>query len=115
MYFCIIHSAVLQHVSHARVKPDTKDLQTVIECLKERNPFSRSSKDLHSLSSGIIGEGSVNIDSAKEVGESILVTMEGKSVSQHKFVEKQVINLTSSTYMTLNTEKIEINPQQLYQ
>ena len=46
--------------------------------LEERKPFARNSKELHSLSSGIIGEGSVNVDSARAVGDSILDCMVGK-------------------------------------
>ena len=102
-------------LSQARIKRDTKDLQTVMSYLEEREPFARNSRELHSLSSGIIGDGSVNVDSARAVGDYILDYMVGKSVSQHKFVKKQQVNnLASSVYVAFEGEKIEINPQ-LYQ
>ena len=48
--------------------------------------------------------------------ETILTSMAGKSVSKHKFVKKdKVCTLASSVYVALDGEKIEINPQQLYQ
>ena len=63
-----------------------------------------------------MGEGSVNVDRAKTIGDAILTSMAGKSVSKHKFVNKdKVCTLASSVYVALDGEKIEINPQQLYQ
>ena len=108
--------AVHKDISQSRLKRDAKDLQTVLDYLQERKPFTQNSKELHSLSSGIVGEGSVNVDSAKTIGDAILISMVGKSVSQHKFVKKdQVCTLASSVYVSCEGEKIEINPQQLYQ
>ena len=69
--------------SEAGVKRDTKDIQAVIAHLKERKPFSRNNKELNSLSSGIIGEGSVNFDSAKAVGNSILPWPHGRESQYH--------------------------------
>ncbi len=42
--------------------------------------------------------------------------MVGKTVTKHKFCKKdQVNNLASSVYVTVGNEKIEFDPQQLYQ
>ena len=42
--------------------------------------------------------------------------MEGKSVAEHKFSKKEEVNtLASSVYVSVDGEKIEIDPQQLYQ
>ena len=96
---CTDEEVVHKDLSQARMKRDPKDLQTVMSYLKERKPFARNSKELHSLSSGNIGEGSVNVDSSRAVGDSILDFRVGMSVSQHKFVKKQqVSNLASSVY-----------------
>ena len=106
---------VHKDLSQARIKRDPNDLQTVMSYLEERKPSARNSKELHSLSSGIIGEGSVNVDSARAVGDSIIDFRVGKSVSQHKFVKKQqVSNRASSVYAAFEGQKIEINPH-LYQ
>ena len=59
-----------------------------------------------------MGEGSVNVDRAKTIGDAILTSMAGKSVSKHKFVKKdKVCTLAFSVYVALNGEKIEINTQ----
>ena len=71
----------------ARMKPDVKYLQSLLDHLLGRKPFrpTYNNTELQSISSGIIEEVSVNVDSAKTIGESIIASMIGKSVSQHKF------------------------------
>ena len=50
------------------------------------------------------------------VGANILSSMDGMSVSQFKFTKKeQVVTLASSVYVSLDGEKIEMDPKQLYQ
>ena len=72
--------------------------------------------ELQSLSSGIIGERSVNVDSAKTIGEYIVASMVGKSVSQHTFSKKeQIRTLASLVYVAVDDQKIEILPQHFYQ
>lgn len=102
--------------TQARLSRDEKDLQSIMDYLGERKPFSKTKQELHSLSSGVIGETSVNVDNAEAVGVAIMASMEGKSVAEHKFTKKhQVVYLASSVYVSLDGEKIEIDPQQLYQ
>ena len=62
-----------------------------------------------------MAEGSVNIDNAKSIGDGVLEKMAGKTVLEHKFARKQVNTLASSIYASVDGEKIEIDPQQLYQ
>jgi hypothetical protein len=103
-------------LTQARLKRDARDLQSIIDYLEERKPFTHNCKDLRSLSSGVIAEGSVNVDSAETVGAAILLSMEGLSVSKHKFTKKQQVNnLASSVYVSVDGEKIQIDPKQLYQ
>ena len=99
-------------LTHARLKRDAKDLQSIIDYLEERKPFSKSCKELRSLSSGVIADGSVNVEYAETIGADILSSMEGLSVSKHKFIkEKQVNNLASSVYVAVDGEKIQIDPK----
>ena len=103
-------------LTKAKLERDGKDLQTVIDYLEERKPFSKNTDALRSLSSGVIAEGSVNVDSAETVGAAIIEAMDGLTVAKHKFSKKQqVTNLASSVYVSVEGEKIEIDPQQLYQ
>ena len=84
--------------------------------LRRGSHFSRESCHLRCLSSGFIGDGSVNVDSARTIGTSIKRSVEGLSIAKHKFTKKvQVINLATSLYVSIEGEKIEIAPQQLYQ
>ena len=93
--------AVHKNLTPARMKHDAKDLQSLLDYLLERKPFSYCNTELQSFSSGIIGEGSVNVDNAKTIGESIVASMVGKSVSQHKFLKRNRSELWHLQYMWL--------------
>lgn len=108
--------ATHKDLTQTRLHRDGKDLQTIIDYFTERKPFSKNSKKLRSLSSGVIADDSVNADSAKTVGACILASMEGRSVLEYKFSKKeQVTKLSSSVYVSTRGKKIEIEPKQLYQ
>ena len=58
----------------------------------------------------------MNVDCTEYVGGDILASMYGKSIADHKFSKKdQVVTLASSVYVTVDEEKIEIDPKHLYQ
>ena len=81
-------TAVLQKdLALARLKQDAKDLQSVLDYLEERKLFSSESCHLRSLSSGFIDDGSVNVDSTRTIGTSIITSMEGLSIAKHKFTK----------------------------
>ena len=102
--------------SAARMARDAKDVQTIVHYFSERKPFSQESKELRSLSSGVIADKSVNADKAETVGQAIVQSMLGKSVAEYKFCKKdQVTTLASSTYITVDGERLEIDPRQLFQ
>ena len=98
------------------MKRDAKDIQTILDYIKDSNPFTHATTDLHSLSSGLIDDSSVNVDSADQIGSDIITSMQGKSVSEFKFLKKhKVTNLSDAVYVTHNGEKVQIQPEQLYQ
>ena len=70
---------------------DAKDVQTILNYFAERKPFSRESRELHSLSSGVIADKSVNVERADSVCHAILKSMQGKSVAEHKFRKTAVL------------------------
>ena len=107
---------VHEDLTKARITRDSKDIQCILDFFGERKPFSKDTVDLRSLSSGVIADDSVNVDSAETIGSTILTSMFGKSVSDHKFSKKdQVVTLASSLYVTVEGEKINIDPKHLYQ
>lgn len=102
--------------SAARMTRDAKDVQIILNYFCERKPFSRDSKELHSLSSGVIADKSVNVERAESVGHAILKSMQGKSVAEHTFRKRdQVTTLAASTYIAIQGERLEIDPKQLFQ
>ncbi len=103
-----------QDRSKSRIERDSKDLQSILDYFTERMPFRTDSIELRSLSSGIVAEKCVNVDSAELIGTKILSSMDGLFVSQFKFKKKDQV-VTLAMYVSLDGAKIEINPQQLYQ
>ena len=75
----------------ARITRDSKDIQCILDFFGERKPFSKDNVDLRSLSSGVIADDSVNVDSAQTIGSTILTSLFGKSVSDHKFSKKDQV------------------------
>ncbi len=63
-------------MTKARQDCDWKDTQTLLKYLHESNPFT-SEDHLHSISTGVHASSSVNVDTAKDVGNTILASMEG--------------------------------------
>ena len=59
----------------------------LLEFLESRNPFSDNCS-LRSIATGINAGISVNVDTAKEVGEKILTSMAQQNVLQHSFEKK---------------------------
>ena len=58
----------------------------------------------------------VNPDEARTVGDAILMDMEGKCVGNYTFKKKaQVRNFASIHYVTIEGEKIQIDPKLLFQ
>ena len=90
---------------------------TILHCFSERKPFSKDSRELRSLSSGVVADKYVDVDRTESLGQAILQSMYGKSVVEYTFCKKdQVTTLASSTYyITVEGERLEIDPKQLFQ
>ena len=74
-------NATHKNLTPANLKRNAKDLQTTLEYIEERKPFSKTTMELRSISSGIIAEGSVNVDYAESVGSGKVASMVGQSVA----------------------------------
>ena len=102
--------------SAARMARDAENVQTILHYFHERKPFSKDSKELRSLSSGVVADKSVDVDRAESLGQAILQSMYRKSVAEYTFRKKdQVTTLASSTYITVEGARLEIDPKQLFQ
>lgn len=104
-------------LQQSRINRDMSDIQKLLEVFIERDPFSSASNKLVSLSTGLVGDQSVNADDAQAVGKRVISSMSGCCVADYKFAQKdQVKTLASATYAkTSSGERIEINPSHLYQ
>ena len=71
--------------SAARIDRDAKDVQTILHYSSERKPFSKDSRELRSLSSGVLADKSVDVDRSESLGQAILQSMYGKSVAEYTF------------------------------
>ena len=79
-------------------------------------PFNTTDTSLRSIVSGVVAQDSVNVDQADEVGNKILLLMQGQDVTQYSFKRKQqTITLGSKTAVMLNKEAVHIDPQALFQ
>ena len=73
-----------KNMSPSRLTCDWKDTCTVAQYLKERNPFECVGT-LCNIATGVHGHGTVNADSAEEVGFKILEKKEGKNPADFSF------------------------------
>ncbi len=105
-------SGTHQDSSMGRMEHDAKDIQSVIEFFIDRKPFCKDLSELRSLTTGIIAEKTVNVDSAEAVDSSIFTSMVWMSVGKHKFSKKDQVNtLVLSVYLSIDGEKIKDKPK----
>ena len=94
---------------------DWKDTHIVLNYLQERNPFT-SDTILWNISAGVHAHNSVNVDKGKDVGNAILVSMEGKTAAEYSFKRnKQVVTLGTKSAVKIDGIAVQIDPQLLFQ
>ena len=93
------------------------DIQKIVKVFLERGVFNKTSKQILSLSTGLVANDSVNADEAQKVRMKILDSMVGQSVAEYKFSQiNQVKTLATTTHVkTSSGDQIEMDPQRLYQ
>ncbi|VDI77901.1 Hypothetical predicted protein [Mytilus galloprovincialis] len=100
----------------SRQKRDTKDTMIFASFLEERNPFIEE-EGMRNIETGVSATSDVNADRAKDIGLSILKSMEGKCVSDFTFKRKhQAITLQDKPICVYAEPEIAtIDPQLLFQ
>ena len=95
-------------MTKARQVHDWKDTLTVLQYLQERNPFS-TDPSLRSIATGVHAHSTVNVDTALEVGDVILKSMDGKSPAEYAFKKKnQVVTLGIKSSVKIDGEQIQL-------
>ena len=80
-----------QHIleaTRARQDKDIIDLNELLYFLESKNPFNPDNTTLRSIATGVTANNTVNAHKAKNVGQKILNSMEGKKVTEHSFKKK---------------------------
>ena len=102
-------------MTKSRQARDMKDTRTLLLALAERNPFTTHT-DLINIMTGVHAESSVNVDKAREVGQSILDPMTGKAPTEYSFTKSnQAITFSAKSSIKVDGEKIQVDPQLLFQ
>ena len=76
-----------KEASKACIDRDKKDTADVLATLAARNPFNPDN-NLRNIMNGVTADENVNVDRAKEVGERISLSMEGRPVEGIHLEEK---------------------------
>ena len=102
-------------MAQARQARDWKDTQTLLRYLQERDPFT-SDPSLRSICTGVHAHSTVNVDTAKVVGNAILASMEGTTAADFTFKRSdQVVTLDSKAAVKIDGVSVQIDPQLLFQ
>ena len=102
-------------MAQSRQAHDWKDIQTLLSYLQERNPFS-SDPTLRNICTGVHAHSTVNVDTAKVVGNAILSSMEGTTPADFTFKRsRQAITLDTKAAVKLDDVAVHIDPQLLFQ
>ena len=103
--------------SKTRQSQDHRDTRKLLNFFQRRNPFSGGGA-LKSLSSGRTADESVNVDTAKHLGQSILDGMTGSTVADIKFKKRdQAVTLATKSQSTVSFdgEPVNVDPALLFQ
>ena len=102
-------------MAQSRQARDWKDIQTLLSYLQERSPFS-SDPILRNICTGVHAHSTVNVDTAKVVGNAILSSMEGTTPADFTFKRnRQAITLDTKAAVKLDGVAVQIDPQLLFQ
>ena len=104
-----------QDMTQSRQVRDWKDTQVLLCFLHESNPFI-ADPSLRNICTGVHGQLSVNVETAKAVGTTILSSMKGKTVLEHSFKKNnQVVTMATKTRIKIDDALVQIDPLLLFQ
>ena len=102
-------------MSKARQERDWTDTQTVLHYLHDRNPFG-GDPVLRNIHTGVHANRTVNVDTAKAIGDVILNSMVGKTAAEYSFKKKdEAVTLATKSSINIDGNKVNIDPQLLFQ
>lgn len=103
-----------KEAENSRMERDKKDIVSMLRFLKDRDPFGEL-PSLRNIETGVTADSKVNLDSAIEVGEKIIESMSGQSISTYSFKRsQQVVTLNSKNLKKIDEEPIFVDTQLLF-
>ena len=104
-----------KNISESRKNRDMKDTKTLLNALAEQNPFT-AQQGLRNIMNGVHANYTVNVDDAKDIGQGILASMTRKFVTEFAFKRSsQAVTLGTKSSVKIDGEKIQVDPQLLFQ
>ncbi|XP_021362244.1 uncharacterized protein LOC110456045 [Mizuhopecten yessoensis] len=106
-----------KEMSKGRMARDFKDTQTIIDFLKERNPFAED-LSLRNIVTGEVADDTANADKALEIGQKILKKMVDQPVTEFSFKRsEQVITVGTkpNSKSGFDHDHIDVDPQLMFQ
>lgn len=102
---------------NSRLVRDNRDIDSIYNFLKERNPFeAKTLNEYRNIADGIISTSKTNVDQAEEVGMKIIRSLEDKNVFVYSFERsKQVVRMSSKNELTIDGEMVIMDPETLFQ
>ena len=89
-------------------------MEALAEMQEASNPFEGDHL-LYCISSGVVADETVNIDTAKQIGESIGKSMESKCIEYFTFKKKyQAVTLNCKIEVIIDTNSVAVDPQLLF-
>ena len=103
-----------KNMTKSRQARDKKDTWTLLLALVERNHFTTDT-DLINIVTGGHAESSVNVEKAREFGQSILESMTEKRAAEYSFTKSnQAITFSAKSSVKVDGEKIQMDPLLLF-
>ena len=100
----------------SHISRDSIASQNILKFLEQNSPFQCTDDDIRSISSGIVGDKSVDVHKANNVGHNILNKMRGQNALKHSFSRKHcVVQLGKEKFAKTDGEPVDIQPQLLFQ
>ena len=106
-----------EELGKSRIQRDFNDLQKLLEWFEAHDPFDDNRAHLQSLSSGLIGDDSVNCDQAEDVGRKIQLKLNGVAVTKASIKRSEQVKslATMKNRVRINNQQsVHIDPAQLF-
>ena len=102
-------------LTNTRPERDMKDAFTVLSVMAERNPLLPDAS-LRNIMNDVNACSAVNVDTAKVIGERILLSVVGQAAANYTFKRSaQAVTLGSKSSVRIDGEMVQNDPQLLFQ